>query len=57
VPPAGDDVLALGDVELLPVVPRPEKIVCLGLNYREHIEEEVYDSPEYPVLSSRFRTR
>ena len=30
----GDDGLPLAAVELLPPVPDPEKIVCIGLNYR-----------------------
>ncbi|MEM3399245.1 MAG: fumarylacetoacetate hydrolase family protein [Candidatus Micrarchaeia archaeon] len=28
-----------GDVEFLPPIPNPEKIVCVGLNYREHARE------------------
>ena len=39
---------------LRPVVPRPGKILCVGLNYRAHVEEGVYDVPEYPVLFPKF---
>jgi acylpyruvate hydrolase len=41
-------------VTLRPVVPRPGKVVCLGLNYKAHVDEGVYDVPDYPVLFSKF---
>jgi acylpyruvate hydrolase len=37
-----------------PVVPRPSKIICVGLNYRNHIMEMGRDLPEYPTLFSKF---
>jgi acylpyruvate hydrolase len=37
-----------------PVVPRPGKVVCVGLNYRNHILEMGRDLPEYPTLFSKF---
>ena len=37
-----------------PVVPNPSKVVCVGLNYRSHIEEMGRDLPEYPVLFAKF---
>ncbi|NMD56796.1 MULTISPECIES: fumarylacetoacetate hydrolase family protein [Tsukamurella] len=37
-----------------PVVPRPGKIVCVGLNYRTHITEMGRDLPEYPTLFAKF---
>ena len=39
---------------LLPVVPRPPKIICVGLNYRDHAEETGMKIPEYPVFFSKF---
>ena len=33
---------------------RPAKIVCLGLNYRDHAEESGLGIPEHPVLFARF---
>lgn len=53
-PPVGDERLRLDEVTLLPVIPRPGKIVCLGLNYRAHVAEGVYEVPDYPVLFSKF---
>jgi acylpyruvate hydrolase len=53
-PPLSDERLPLTDVTLLPVVPHPGKIVCVGLNYRAHVEEGVYELPDYPALFSKF---
>jgi 2-keto-4-pentenoate hydratase/2-oxohepta-3-ene-1,7-dioic acid hydratase in catechol pathway len=41
--------MALQDVRLAPPIPDPDKIICVGLNYRRHAEEvfkEVYDAPD-----------
>ncbi len=43
-----------GDVRLLPVVPHPPKIICVGLNYRDHIEETGAKTPAYPEFFSKF---
>ena len=40
--------------ELLAPVPDPQKILCLGLNYRDHAEESGMAIPEEPVLFSKF---
>lgn len=53
-PPLSDERVPLADVQLRPVVPRPGKVVCMGLNYRAHVDEGVYDAPDYPVLFSKF---
>ena len=53
-PRIGDHAIALCEVELLPVVPRPGKVLCLGLNYREHVAEGTFDVPDYPVLFTKF---
>ncbi|RKN06265.1 fumarylacetoacetate hydrolase family protein [Streptomyces radicis] len=37
-----------------PVVPRPGKIVCVGLNYRNHIAEMGRELPEHPTLFAKF---
>jgi acylpyruvate hydrolase len=44
----------LPDVDLAPVVARPEKVICLGLNYRSHIEEMGRELPTHPTLFSKF---
>jgi 2-keto-4-pentenoate hydratase/2-oxohepta-3-ene-1,7-dioic acid hydratase in catechol pathway len=42
------------ELRLGPCVPRPGKIVCVGLNYRRHAEESGAAIPETPVLFSKF---
>ena len=37
-----------------PVVPSPSKIVCVGLNYRDHILEMGRELPEYPTLFAKY---
>jgi len=39
---------------LAPVVTRPSKIVCVGLNYRSHIAEMGRDLPAFPTLFAKF---
>jgi acylpyruvate hydrolase len=41
-------------LNLAPVIPKPGKIVCVGLNYRSHILEMGRDLPEYPTLFAKF---
>lgn len=41
-------------IEYGPVVTRPEKIVCIGLNYRRHAQEIGAQIPKEPVLFSKF---
>lgn len=45
--------LSLEDVELLPVIPNPGKIVCVGLNYHEHVQETGREVTEDPTLFLR----
>jgi acylpyruvate hydrolase len=42
------------EADFAPVVPRPGKIICVGLNYRSHILETGRDLPEYPTLFAKF---
>lgn len=44
-----------GQLQIGPCVPRPEKIICVGLNYRRHARESKMDVPEVPVLFSKFQ--
>ena len=48
--------LPLAAVELLPPVPRPGKIICIGLNYRAHAIEGGNAIPEYPAVFMRGAT-
>lgn len=42
------------DGDLAPLVPRPGKIFCVGLNYRAHILEMGRELPEHPTLFGKF---
>jgi acylpyruvate hydrolase len=42
------------DAPLAPVVPRPPKIICLGLNYEQHIREMGDEPPEFPTLFAKY---
>ena len=46
---------ALADVDLLPPVPDPDKIVCVGLNYRAHAAEAGIEPPDSPTFFAKFR--
>ncbi len=41
-------------VRLLPVVPHPSKVLCVGLNYADHIAETGRETPTYPVLFPKY---
>jgi 2-keto-4-pentenoate hydratase/2-oxohepta-3-ene-1,7-dioic acid hydratase in catechol pathway len=43
-----------GSIEYGPLVGRPEKILCVGLNYRKHAQEVGQPIPMYPVLFNKF---
>jgi len=45
---------AVADLDLAPVVPAPEKILCVGLNYRSHILEMGRELPEFPTLFAKY---
>jgi acylpyruvate hydrolase len=46
----------LDAVRLLPPVPVPPKILCVGLNYDDHLEESGLKKPTYPEIFARFAT-
>lgn len=47
--------IAPNNARLGPPIPDPEKIICLGLNYRDHAEESSLALPEVPMLFAKFR--
>jgi acylpyruvate hydrolase len=50
----GASPVPAGEASFAPVVPRPSKVLCVGLNYRSHILETGRDLPEYPTLFAKF---
>ena len=49
------DVEPASVIRMLPPVPDPDKIICIGLNYRSHAEEAGVDPPEQPTFFAKFR--
>ncbi|MEL6516241.1 MAG: fumarylacetoacetate hydrolase family protein [Pseudomonadota bacterium] len=47
--------IAVGDITPALPIDQPPTIICLGLNYTDHIKEGGYDIPEYPALFMRGR--
>ena len=45
---------ALADVHLLPPVPDPSKVICIGLNYGAHLAEGGEARPAFPSVFTRF---
>jgi 2-keto-4-pentenoate hydratase/2-oxohepta-3-ene-1,7-dioic acid hydratase in catechol pathway len=46
----------LNTVRVLPPVPAPPKILCVGLNYDDHLKESGLKKPVYPEIFARFAT-
>jgi 2-keto-4-pentenoate hydratase/2-oxohepta-3-ene-1,7-dioic acid hydratase in catechol pathway len=44
-----------GSVTLLPPIPDPDKIVCIGLNYGKHAAEAGIDAPASPTIFGKYR--
>jgi acylpyruvate hydrolase len=42
------------ELDFAALVPHPEKILCVGLNYRSHILEMGHDLPDYPTLFAKY---
>jgi 2-keto-4-pentenoate hydratase/2-oxohepta-3-ene-1,7-dioic acid hydratase in catechol pathway len=51
--PVGEEI-PLEDVQLLPPVVDPQKIICLGLNYRSHAEEAGLEPPSVPTFFAKW---
>jgi 2-keto-4-pentenoate hydratase/2-oxohepta-3-ene-1,7-dioic acid hydratase in catechol pathway len=49
-------MVALASVHLLPLIPNPGKIVCMGLNYADHAKEGGNARPDYPSFFLRGAT-
>lgn len=50
----GKSVVPLDDVILLPPITKPDKVACVGLNYRGHCEEQNIKAPTEPMIFSKF---
>lgn len=51
---ASGEKITFGKTDLAPVVPSPQKVICVGLNYANHIKEMGRELPENPTLFVKF---
>jgi acylpyruvate hydrolase len=49
------DAKPVSVMRLLPPIPDPGKIICIGLNYRSHAAEAGIDPPDEPTFFAKFR--
>lgn len=50
----GGATIPLAEADLAPVIPNPDKIVCVGVNYRDHIEEMGREVPSHPTYFAKY---
>lgn len=50
----GSEAIAVQEADFAPVVPRPEKIMGIGLNYRAHAAEAGLALPDHPVIFAMY---
>jgi acylpyruvate hydrolase len=50
----GDERIPADRVRMLAPVPDPQKIICMGLNYRDHAEESGAEIPQQPLWFAKF---
>jgi 2-keto-4-pentenoate hydratase/2-oxohepta-3-ene-1,7-dioic acid hydratase in catechol pathway len=53
---ASENKYALKSVKLLAPIPRPRKLICVGLNYRDHATETGSQIPDVPTIFNKFAT-
>lgn len=51
----GRDAVDIASVHLGPAIPDPEKIICLGLNFKDHAAEANLALPSAPILFAKYR--
>jgi 2-keto-4-pentenoate hydratase/2-oxohepta-3-ene-1,7-dioic acid hydratase in catechol pathway len=47
---------SLRDVKLMAPIPKPRKLICVGLNYRDHAKETGSEIPAVPTIFNKFAT-
>lgn len=53
--PSKLDVFPIEEARFGPPIPDPDKIICLGLNYRSHVEETGLTTYQVPILFAKYR--
>ncbi|SBT54964.1 fumarylacetoacetate hydrolase family protein [Micromonospora narathiwatensis] len=51
---AAAPTVSLAEVEFAPLTPRPEKIICVGVNYADHIAEVGLPTPEHLTIFAKY---
>jgi 2-keto-4-pentenoate hydratase/2-oxohepta-3-ene-1,7-dioic acid hydratase in catechol pathway len=46
--------LRLDEITYAPPIPKPDKILCIGINYQKHLEETGRERPKRPMIFTRF---
>src|SRR4051794_1961000 len=54
--PPASEVSGLATARLTAPIPRPPKIICVGLNYRDHAIESNMEIPKVPTIFSKYGT-
>ncbi|CAH0308003.1 fumarylacetoacetate hydrolase family protein [Peribacillus simplex] len=49
-----DAIFNLSEVKILPPIAKPDKIICVGLNYFDHCKETGMEPPDSPVIFSKY---
>ena len=49
-------IVDIADIRIEAPVPRPSKIICIGLNYLDHVKESGAEIPKAPLIFSKFDT-
>jgi acylpyruvate hydrolase len=47
-------IFPIEDIKLKAPIAHPEKIMCVGLNYRDHAEEGGHEIPRYPTIFAKY---
>jgi 2-keto-4-pentenoate hydratase/2-oxohepta-3-ene-1,7-dioic acid hydratase in catechol pathway len=55
-PKPGKETIPVADVRLHPPIPDPQKIICVGQNYRDHCAEQNVPLPDRPIIFTKFVT-
>ncbi len=53
---AGGAIYSASEFRFVAVIPNPDKILCVGVNYRPHIEEMGREVPDHPVVLTTHST-
>ena len=46
--------IPLNEIDFLPLIPDPAKILCVGINYLTHVQETGREVPTFPMIFTRF---